>query len=224
MFFRAPPTFPSTYGPYFEKRNEGAKGKTSTTLAQAGGVWSSPFIAAKNFIGKLGKILTGTTDKHLRKVAESYKKLLLDTLESQRYRTQWKPLSERYLHWKIKNKRDPRMLISTREYMSAIEIREEKHDSKIVWIIGLPDRIHVDSGLPFRKLARIHEFGTLPSKKHPGIPPRPLWRPTQHEFRKVYAPRFLKRIGADIRSEVKDLTRVFTKDQPDYRPNYHPMA
>jgi hypothetical protein len=218
VFIPLPPNFPSNYGVHFEKRNEAAKGKTEETLAKAGGVWSSPFVAAKNFVSKLGKILSGTTDKHLRKVAEDYKKLLITTLESQRYQSQWKPLSERYLRWKIKNKRDPRMLISTREYMSAIEIREEKHEDKIVWIVGLPDKIHVDSGLPFRKLARIHEFGTLPSKNHPGIPPRPLWRPTQHEFRKVHAPKILKRIGADIRAEIGNLRREFIKVQPDYRP------
>lgn len=207
---------PAWYANAFYKRNKTrGYGKSRDALRRMGGVWCAPLEVAKNFVVKLGEMIFGLSKDKIRAGAEEYKKLLLATLESQRYAAEWTPLSERYLAWKIKNKRDPRILISTKEYMQAIEIREEKQEgskgkSRIVYVVGLPDRIHQDSGLPFRKLARIHEFGTK------RIPARPLWRPTQEEFKAKHAKKVLERIKFDISTEIKDLIDQFRRTQTDY--------
>lgn len=184
-------------------------------------MWCSTLHVAKNFIGKIGEKIFKVSKERVGKAAEEYKDMLLAALASQRYKGSWKPLSARYLAWKIRNKRDPRMLISTQEYMQAIEIREVKTGigsvARYTYIVGLPDKIHQDSGLPFRKLARIHEFGTKPTKTHAGIPARPLWRPTQAEFKARHTAKVLEFIKYDIHAEMEGLSDAFRKAQPDYR-------
>jgi hypothetical protein len=92
----------------------------------------------------------------------------LDVIDRQKYN--WKPLSQEYKNRKRSKGLDTRILLATKEYRNAIFYN--KKDDGIV-VVGVPQRLHKDSGLQFNVLARIHEFGS----NKVGIPARPLWRP-----------------------------------------------
>lgn len=217
---------PASLAEFFYKRNRAgfAQGKTKPQLAKKDGVWSPTWEVARNFVKTLGDTLYVVSEQKVKEAAEEYRKLLLSTLESQRYAARWPPLNPAYLEWKKRNKRDPRMLIATKEYMQSIEVRREEGTNspelrKVFFIVGLPDRIHRDSGMPVRKLARIHEFGAeiydKKGRRHV-IPPRPLWRPTQKEFKEKYAQEVLDRMKREIFNEITKLIKTFQKAQTDY--------
>src|SRR5262249_44983621 len=70
---------------------------------------------------------------------------------------------------------DPRILIATKAYVNAIEVRK-KGDT--AWTVGLPDKTHPGTELKFDQLARIHEYG-VPDR---GLPARPHWRPMTRQY------------------------------------------
>mgnify|MGYP001447643462 CR=1 FL=1 len=134
----------------------------------------------------------------------------------------WAALSERYLRWKKRRGLDPRILIATGEYVKNIGIekvkghfRKEKgkkgiilvkpEDGKqadgkdVAYVVCVPDRKHQASGLNFRRLARIHEFGSV--KAH--IPARPHWRPLWKEFKSDGRKKLVKKIMSRTKKEVK---------------------
>lgn len=85
------------------------------------------------------------------------------------------PLNERYLEWKKKTKLDTRILVATNDYIRLIEATPtaSAESGNEAWAVGPPEGVHQPSGLRYKDLAKIHEFG---SKKQ-RIPPRPVWRP-----------------------------------------------
>ena len=103
--------------------------------------------------------------------ANEFKDELVYRIASQSFN--WRPLKPEYRLYKIKNRLDPRMMISTGEYINSIEVNEL--DDQIGYSVGVPNRLH-NSGLSLRVLARIHEFGTI------RIPARPHWRPQISAF------------------------------------------
>jgi len=216
----------------FYKRNRASsvKGQATNTLREWGGVWCPPWEIAKKFVEKLGTKIFSVSEKKVKKAAEDYKKLVLDTLEQQRYASRWQPLNAKYLAWKRRVGRDSRILIATREYMQSIEvvkkpIEDSPVQKRVFFVVGLPDKIHKDSGIPIRKLARIHEFGaTRYNKKGQEIriPARPLWRPTMAEFQAKNAKKILERIQVKVFEEVDKLVQDFQKSQADYRQGLNP--
>jgi phage gpG-like protein len=222
-------TFLQNLADLFYKRNRTppASGSNRKVLNDLGGIWCPPWEAASNFFKRLGERMFAVSEEKVRTGAEEYKKLVLDTLEQQRYADRWQPLSARYLAWKKRKKRDLRILIATKEYMQSIEVRKEDGaapagEKRVFFIVGLPDRIHQDSKLPIRKLALIHEFGVPATPDHAAIPARPLWRPTQEEFKAKHAAKVLERIRIEVLAEVKKLYEEFQKKQSDYRRGLNP--
>ena len=88
----------------------------------------------------------------------------------------WPPLSSGYAAWKKSKALDPRTLIARRDYVKSIQTRKVDDDT---WVVEPPDRQHY-SGLTYKMLAMVHEFGS--SKRN--IPPRPHWRPMIAEYQK----------------------------------------
>lgn len=111
--------------------------------------------------------------KMLLRLARDLASRLRRNLRAQVFR--WVPLSEKYKKYKLKHGLDPRMLIATGEYLNSIVVRQ-KLDGSVE--VGIKNKIHTPSGLPLKKLMRIHEYGTQT------IPARPWWRPTVAAFRK----------------------------------------
>lgn len=87
------------------------------------------------------------------------------------------PLSKRYLAWKKKKGLDQRVLIATNDYIRLIDVvptaSSVKTKETTTWAVGPPEGIHQPSGLRYKDLARILEFGS----KKANVPPRPHWRP-----------------------------------------------
>lgn len=122
----------------------------------------------KKVIEVFSKSLFKVTEVSTLRAASRLHTYILDVLDTQSYN--WKPLSAAYKKRKEKKGLDTRILLATHEYRDSIFYKENKDGSVVV---GVPNKIHQDSGLHFNMLARIHEFGS----KKVGIPARPLWRP-----------------------------------------------
>ncbi len=102
----------------------------------------------------------------------------------------WFPLDPDYEQSKYENGLDTRIYIATRDYV----------DHGIGWYerngcvyAGALEGTHIPSGLTYRQLARIHEFGTWT------IPARPLWRPLLS---------MMMREGADFRKRYYRAVRA----------------
>ncbi len=109
-----------------------------------------------------------------------------------------KPLSPAYLEQKRRQGLDTRILIATGDYVESITVTKEKIRKRTVWRIGVPEnKIHAPSGLPYKILARIHEFG---SKKR-NIPARPHWRPVYSAYIREF-PKTLKTVKKDMVRDV----------------------
>ena len=85
-------------------------------------------------------------------------------------------LSPAYKRWKAKNQLDPRILIATGAYVSAIK-PTKKADGSVE--INVPDETHPEAKISYRLLGAVHEYGQLRwQETGKGIPARPHWRPT----------------------------------------------
>ena len=107
-----------------------------------------------------------TSERVGKYIAKSFSNEIKDRIRHQTFRHQ--PLKIAYRNRKIKQGLDPRTLIATGEYVNHIRARKI---NATTYTVGVPNTIHSPSGLPYRSLARIHEFGT------DKIPARPHWRP-----------------------------------------------
>lgn len=181
---------------YRECKNAGS---ATVTTVQTGLI--APYLGAiRNFITtKLKEVFGKVGKKELKEAANRFHHLLKMAVHQQSY--QWKPLNERYLAWKRKVGRDTRILLATHEYITAIEVIElpKKQGEMAAFSVGLPDRIHKDSGLPLKTLARIHEFGSM--KRN--IPPRPLWFPTWYLFSKDLKKHIAEKLTHEMITEFK---------------------
>jgi hypothetical protein len=85
-------------------------------------------------------------------------------------------LTPAYQRWKAKNQLDPRILIATGAYVSAIKAKKLPDGSVE---INVPDETHPTAKISYRLLGAVHEFGQIKwQNTGRGIPARPHWRPT----------------------------------------------
>jgi hypothetical protein len=118
----------------------------------------------------------------------------------------WPPLSHAWLQTKIREGLDERMLVAAGDYYAAIKARKKAGGSKVE--VGLPDDAHPSSGLPYKELGRILEYGHRGFKQvgEGLIPPRPHWRPVWFRWRKKLpkvAERMSKEVGKAVFDRVK---------------------
>jgi len=139
-----------------------------------GGVWAPGLEMVKEWLPELQSKLLEAGNEELERSAQHFCDMVKLAIYSQAYK--WKPLTERYIKWKKRKGRDTRILISTGEYVQSIEVSQsiEGNLEDVIYTVGLPDKIHIASGLPIRQLAAIHEFGSPKAR----IPARPVWYPT----------------------------------------------
>src|SRR5262245_31828499 len=128
----------------------------------------------------LGKAWDQTASKMAERLAKQYKRELCKKIRQQLFRH--KALTPEYAEWKRHHDLDKRILIATKAYVNAIEVRRKGTTG---WVVGLPAKRH--PGLPGRKsrstitfeqLARVHEYG-VPDR---GLPARPHWRPMTKKY------------------------------------------
>lgn len=118
-----------------------------------------------HFITTFGKKVLLRANKKTRALAQEIVTDAKVAIRTQKYN--WAPLSDRYLERKQRLGLDERIYMATREYVNkGIGVFE-----KDGYVFAGPKRgTHKPSGLEYRVLARILEFGT------DTIPARPLWR------------------------------------------------
>lgn len=165
------------------------------------GVWAPAIEMVQDWTDNLQAMILSEGATALEEEAEKYAQMVRDAIYHQQYR--WVPLTERYLSWKKRVSRDTRIYLATHEFVQSIQVIPTEDGEEIGFIVGLPDKIHVDSGLPLRKLAAIHEFGS-PKQN---IPARPLWRPTWERFRREAEVRLAKRLKDFANEEARKLQK-----------------
>lgn len=152
-----------------------------------------------------------------RRMARDLKQKIL------RQKFRHKPLSESYLKAKKRAGLDTRILIATKTYVNSIHVQKAiaryrkgltgrkvsyetdkpiERGGNVVYMVTVPDAIHPPSGLKFKHLARIHEYGS----KKANIPPRPHWRPFWREWVKIGRKSLTKKIKLRVIKTLK--TRV----------------
>jgi len=118
------------------------------------------------------------------------------------------PLTVEYLKKKVREGKDPRILLSTGDYVQGIQVKKRRvppRQDRVVYVVGMANRPHRYSGIPLPKLARLHEYGASryqvplfgdPDKKVDiTIPARPHWRPVMRTIRRV-----LQDVGLSVRA------------------------
>jgi hypothetical protein len=114
-----------------------------------------------------------------------------------------KALTEPYLAKKIREGLDPRKLIANGDYVSEIKARWRPWKTSIE--VGLPNTKHPGSGLPYKILGMIHEYGQKKwQAEGKGIPARPHWRPVIKKWLK-------KKHEVDARIHKRVSDRMFKK-------------
>lgn len=140
-----------------------------------------------------------TAERFLRLQAERLTRQLRDAILGQRYN--WYPLDPEYLRRKVQQGFDPRILVRTKQYVESLQpFGPEETEFGVLWRVTVPDEEH-NSGLPFRELARIMEYGRRDGKKPYA---RPHWRPTWGIFVRdlpTVASQFRDEILTDFRQE-----------------------
>ena len=120
----------------------------------------------KNFFSVFKKEAEVLANKTTRKAADRTLERAKEIIENQEF--SWKPLSPEYRKKKKKKGLDLRIFVATKEYLNK-GIGTWESGRRI--FVGPKQGIHKPSGLTYRVLSRILEFGTW------SIPSRPLWRP-----------------------------------------------
>ena len=133
-------------------------------------------------------------------------KEIKETVRKQKFK--WKKLSPEYLAKKKREGLDTRIYLATRDYINkGIEYR--KKDGFI--FVGPKEGTHKPSGLTYKQLARILEWGTWDGR----IPARPLWRPVASKmlakkkiYRKMYNEGIEKAAMRRARNKKKKIKRT----------------
>lgn len=94
-----------------------------------------------------------------------------------------KPLTKRYLKWKIRHGYDRRILIRTGNYLDSIIVRDIKRGSAVT----IDPKARTFNGQPMWKLAHWLEYGTK------RMDPRPHWRPVSSWVQGAW-PKYLKAV------------------------------
>jgi hypothetical protein len=149
-----------------------------------------------NFFTALRSSIKIKANEYTVKVAAEVVQEAKNILDEQRYK--WKPLNPDYLDEKIREGLDQRILIATKDYMDY-GIKSWVKDGYV--FVGPTDAIHETSGLTYKKLAQIHEWGTW------CIPSRPLWRPLLSTMIRR-KPMLQIMYRAAVRKEVRRLAKI----------------
>ena len=162
----------------------------------------------KNFIGIFQGQVDDMASRNMRRGAVKFAKEVVTVIKKQRYK--WKPLSERWLRYKKKNRLDPRVHVATKTYVKSIKATPRKRNGKVVsWGVtaGQPNQIHKPSGMRFVTLARLLEFGS----RSRNMPPRPHWRPAWSAFvrrdKKLLARNIIREAYKAAVEKVKSIRR-----------------
>ena len=135
------------------------------------------------------------------KISDAYSKRLKRRIRQQqigsRITTYWPALDAAYLAEKRRKRLDMRKLIATGAYVRNIRARQV---DKQTWVVDVPPTRHRPSKITFRRLARVHEYGTNT------IPARPHWWPTTQEFQ-MEAPERARVIERRITQQVQQRLR-----------------
>jgi len=127
----------------------------------------------KNFAQEFEESARETAEQFLKLQSDKLTRQLRDAILGQKYN--WYPLDPKYLRQKVKEGYDPRILVRTKQYVESLQTPDpEDTEFGVLYRIGVPDEEH-NSGLPFKELARIMEYGRRDGKKPYA---RPHWRPT----------------------------------------------
>lgn len=138
------------------------------------------------------------SERFLKMEAEKLTRELRDTILGQRLN--WYPLDPEYLRRKTRQGFDPRILVRTKEYVESIQVfGPEEAPNGVLFRVSVPDEDIHNSGLPFRELARIMEFGRKDGKKPFS---RPHWRPTWGVFVRDL-PIVTSQLGSEIMSDFR---------------------
>ena len=100
-------------------------------------------------------------------LAKEYLRLVVKSIDDQRFASKWQPLSASHLKYKITNGYSASMWEMTGELKESMEVKKLRDE---VVEVGFKKGKHGDSNLTYEELAIILEFGTI------RIPPRPLFR------------------------------------------------
>lgn len=140
--------------------------------------------------------------EELEEVSEQIIKEVKARIEAQP--PSWPPLTEKYLEWKIATGRDPRKLVSTKEYLNSIGVqRIRRGKTGFELRVGLPNAEHSEAGINYNYLARIHENGTrtIPARPHWG-PVYRLWSRKLYERSRDYMKKIKKQIEKDLKKGI----------------------
>lgn len=136
----------------------------------------------------------GLVDEEGGKLAKQWKDRVVQTIEMQEQ--VWTALQPAYLRWKIRNGRDPRMLISSRAMLSSFKSERIDQDT---WRIGPGKGRHPEANVTFEYLSAIHEYGWGNN------PPRPHWTPVFQEMQEKQpqvAEEFLAKLVDKVRDRI----------------------
>ena len=151
-----------------------------------------------NFVSVFEEQAIKISRREMGDTARAFSKKVREIIRGQQYNL--KPLSKSYLEYKKRTGLDPRILIATKTYVDKIRAKPIRKKGKIVsYTVGPPDGIHEPSGLPYRTLARIHEFGSRDKR----IPARPVWRPAWSAFVRKDAKEAVKRVGREALKKAR---------------------
>ncbi len=136
--------------------------------------------------------------KGARRIEKGYEKRMAEYIAEyfrrgifrQKWKSRWKPLSEKYRRYKLRKGLDTRTLLAYHYYVNSITAYRSGND----WVVGAkPFQKHPKTGIPMEKLARFLEFGTR------RMPARPHWRPAFLEAQKN-AGKILRRYLRDVKA------------------------
>jgi hypothetical protein len=160
--------------------------------------------AVSKALASVGDVWEEFSQDTRKALAERFIELVRKGIQQQRYRHV--PLSTGYLAWKRRMGLDERILIATGDYVRSFQVRREERKGpqgkQIVYTAGPPDEIHPPSGLNYRTLARIHEFGTAT------IPARPHWGPAWRQLQATEGQKVLKQAFRRFYQRVRRRTRT----------------
>ena len=125
-----------------------------------------------NYSDVFEKSFAFLTDREFQKFLVFIRDELKSAIINQKYN--WAPLTQDYADLKAQKNLDPRILISTSQYLDAIKIRYRKEGKAVgLPLTGLHKNVQGGTDLPFHTLAAFLEYGTssMPARQH--------WRPTQ---------------------------------------------
>ncbi len=151
-------------------------------------------------VTRLETEMEGTVSEYNRINATKYRNLVIQNIMSQKFAPDYKPLSLRYVEWKIKHGFPMSHWILKGDLLRNI-IVQRAASQRTDWESG-PDPVALDSGGknwalngPAKLISKYAAWGEYGTSKQP---PRPIFAPTTYEFQTTYwqveADRVLKKI------------------------------